>query len=130
MNDENRTMDFDIQTAWLRRFKDDAQSNLQAFSLRLKEALPDHVTIHETKPLLFGSPKTTGVSVSLGDYKYTLEIVKGQIKANIAMEVRGITLNTKSIDPAEWFAQLSTETQKATEHAKRLSDSLFAFMSS
>ncbi|CEG58382.1 hypothetical protein [Legionella fallonii] len=130
MNDANQNMDFDMQTAWLRRFKSDSESNIKAFSLRLKEALPEQVTIYEKKPLLFGTPKITGVRVSLGDYDYTLEIVKGQLKATIAMVVRGITLNTKSIDPAEWFTKLLAETQKATEHAKNLSESLSIFMSS
>jgi hypothetical protein len=44
------------------------------------------------------------------------------------MVVRGIVLNTKTIDPAEWFAKLAGETKKATEHAKALSHSLSQFM--
>lgn len=130
MNDMGKNIDFDIQTAWLRRFKDDAESNLQAFALRLKEAMPDHVTVLETKPFLFGSAKITGVSIVIGERKYTLEIVKGQLRANVAMVVRDITLNTKSLEPAEWFRQLADETQKATDHAKNLSQSLSSFMSS
>jgi hypothetical protein len=46
------------------------------------------------------------------------------------MVVRGITLNTKTIDPAEWFTRLAQETKAATEHAKALSQSLDAFMGS
>ena len=45
------------------------------------------------------------------------------------MVVRGITLNTKNVNPAEWFLKLAEETQKATEHAKSLSQSLANFMS-
>jgi len=127
---EAEPIDFDMQTAWLRRFKSDAESNLQAFALRLKEAMPENVTIHESKPLLFGKPKITGVSVNIGEHKYTLEVINGKLKANVALIVREITLNTKSTDPSEWFAQLASETQKATEHAKSLSQSLSAFMSS
>jgi hypothetical protein len=41
-------MDFDMQAAWLRRFKADAESNLKAFALRLKEAMPELVTVHES----------------------------------------------------------------------------------
>jgi hypothetical protein len=44
------------------------------------------------------------------------------------MVVRGITLNTKTIDPADWFNRLADETKEATEHAKALSQSLAAFM--
>ena len=77
-------MDFDMQAAWLRRFKADAESNLKAFALRLK--------------------------------------------ATIAMVVRGIVLNTRSVDPAEWFAKLADETRKATAHAQALSRSLASFM--
>ena len=46
------------------------------------------------------------------------------------MVVRGIALNTKSIDPAEWFARLAEETKKASEHAQALSHSLTDFMAS
>src|ERR1700751_2316847 len=44
-------MDFDMQAAWLRRFNADAESNLKAFALRLKEAMPDLVTVHEQRGL-------------------------------------------------------------------------------
>jgi hypothetical protein len=128
MSDSPQAADFDMQAAWMRRFKSDAESNLQAFALRLKEAMPEHVTIHEHKPL-FGKPKMTGVTVALGEHTYTLEIVGGKLKSSVALIVREITLNTKNIDPAEWFTQLAAETQKTTEHAKSLSQSLSAFMS-
>ena len=36
-------IDFDVQAAWWRRFQSDAESNLRAFSLRLKEAMPELV---------------------------------------------------------------------------------------
>jgi hypothetical protein len=124
-----QNIDFDMQAAWLRRFRADAESNLRAFALRLKEAMPEQVTVHETKPL-FGKLKTTGVSVDLAEHRYTLEIANSRLKASIAMVVRGITLNTKSIDPAEWFLKLAEETKKATEQAKSLSESLANFMSS
>jgi hypothetical protein len=44
--------------------------------------------------------------------------------------VRGITLNTKNVDPAEWFVRLGEETKKASEHAQALSQSLTDFMAS
>ena len=121
--------DFDMQAAWLRRFKADAQSNLTAFALRLKEALPDQVTVHEKRGL-FGGGKTVGVSVDLGESRYSLGIENGRLKADVAMVVRGITLNTKNIDPADWFARLAQETRKASDHAQALSRSLGAFMAS
>jgi hypothetical protein len=120
-------MDFDMQAAWLRRFKADAESNLKAFALRLKEAMPELVTVHESSGL-FSSGKTTGVSVELGQNRYSLRIERGRLKATIAMVVRGITLNTKTVDPADWFNRLADETKEATEHAKALSQSLAAFM--
>jgi hypothetical protein len=123
-------MDFDMQAAWLRRFRADAESNLKSFALRLKEAMPDLVTVHESKGLFSKSGKVTGVTVDLSEQKYKLELVNNRLQASIAMVVRGITLSTKTIDPAEWFAKLSEETQKATAHAQSLSQSLTAFMGS
>jgi hypothetical protein len=123
-------IDFDMQAAWLRRFRADAESNLKAFALRLKEAMPDLVTVHESRGLFSKSGKVTGVTVDLAEQKYKLELVGSRLQASIAMVVRGITLSTKTVEPAEWFAKLAEETQKASAHAQSLSQSLAAFMAS
>ena len=135
MNDDTaetpRPIAFDDQAAWLRRFQSDAQSNLKALALRLREAMPEHVTLHETSQGFFNRTTTiTGVTVDMDQHRYTLEVVKGHLRASIAMVVRDIVLNTKSLDPAEWFVKLSEETKTASDHAKRLAQSLSAFMSS
>jgi len=121
-------INFDLQAAWLRRFNSDAQSNLRAFALFLQEAMPQLVTIQESKGLFSRTAKTTGVTVELGDCRYILQIANGRLQAHIAMVVRGITLNTKSVDPADWFARLCAATQKASEHARSFSQSLDRFM--
>jgi hypothetical protein len=123
-------MDFDMQAAWLRRFSSDAQSNLGAFALRLREAMPELVTVHEQKGFFSKSGKIMGVTVELGERRYKLEIAQGRLLATIGMVVRGITLNTKTVDPAQWFAELTAETQKASVHAQSLSASLQQFMAS
>lgn len=123
-------IDFDVQAAWWRRFQSDAESNLRAFALRLKEAMPELVTIQESKGLFARNAKTTGVTVDLGENRYILQIADGRLQASIAMVVRGITLNTKTIEPADWFGRLAAETQKASDHAKSLSQSLAKFMAS
>ena len=123
----SENLDFDMQAAWLRRFKADAESNLTTFALRLKEAMPELVTVHESRGFFSGA-KTTGVSVELGENRYSLAIERGRLKATIAMVVRGIVLNTKSVDPGEWFAKLADETRNATAHAQALSRSLANFM--
>jgi hypothetical protein len=120
--------DFDMQAAWLRRFKADAEGNLKAFALRLKEAMPDLVTVQQSRGFFSGTAKTTGVTVELGENRYSLQIEGGRLRATIAMVVRGIALNTKTVDPAEWFARLAQETKKASEHAESLSRSLADFM--
>ncbi len=119
-----------MQAAWLRRFHADTESNLRAFALRLKEALPELVTVHESRGLFSHGGRITGVSVSLGDHHYALELASGKLRATVAMVVRGITLNTKDLDPGDWFARLAQETREATQHAKALSQSLSAFMES
>jgi hypothetical protein len=126
----SENIDFDMQAAWLRRFKSDAESNLGAFALRLKEALPEVVTIHGSRGLFSRSTKTKGVSVELGEKRYNLEIDGGRLKASIAMVVHGVVLNTKAVDPADWFARLADETKKASDHARALSGSLNDFMAS
>jgi hypothetical protein len=123
-----QNIDFDVQAAWLRRFKADAESNLSAFALRLKEALPELVTIQQSRGLFSRAAKIKGVSVELGENRYSLAIDGGRLKATIAMVVHGVVLNTKNVDPSDWFVRLAAETQKASEHAKALSQSLGAFM--
>jgi hypothetical protein len=123
-------LDFDTQAAWFRRFSSDAESNLSAFALRLKEAIPDLVTVHENKGFFAKSAKIVGVTVELGENRYRLELTSGRLTASIGMVVRGITLNTKTMDPAEWFARLGEETKKASGHAQSLSTSLQQFMAS
>ena len=122
------SLDFDTQAAWLRRFTADSESNLRAFALRLREALPELVTIHESKGLFQRSAKVTGVSIDLGDNRYKLELVGNRLKASIALVVRGIALNTRAVDPAEWFTRLQAETKQASDHARSLSQSLAGFM--
>jgi hypothetical protein len=121
-------IDFDMQAAWHRRFRTDVESNLRAFALRLKEAMPELVTIHENRGFFSSTAKITGVTVELGENRYSLESDGGRLKAKVAMVVRGIALNTKNVDPAEWFARLAEETKKASEHAQALSTSLAEFM--
>ena len=120
-------IDYDMQAAWLRRLTSDVQSSLGSFALRLKEAMPEHVTLLEKKSL-FSAAELTGVVVEIGEHTYTLEVDGRKLKATVAMVVRGITLNTKNVDPAQWFAQLSQETMKTTEHARSFSQSLSSFM--
>jgi hypothetical protein len=120
-------IDYDMQAAWLRRLTSDVESNLGTFALRLKEAMPERVTLLEKKSL-FSAPKLTGVRVEIGEHNYTLEVDGRRLKATVAMVVRGITLNTKNVDPAQWFTQLSQETMKTTEHARSFSQSLSSFM--
>ena len=90
--------------------------------------MPQLVTIQESRSLFSRNVKTTGVTVELGENRYVLQIANGRLQAQIAMVVRGVTLNTKSVAPAEWFARLHEETQKASEHAQSFSQSLDRFM--
>ena len=120
-------IDYDMQAAWLRRLTTDIESNIGSFARRLKEAMPEHVTLLEKKSL-FSAAKLTGVCVEIGERKYTLEVDGRKLKATVAMVVRGIVLNTKTVDPAQWFAQLSEETAKTTEHARNFNQSLSSFM--
>jgi len=125
---EGSAVSFDLEAAWLRRFQADAQSNLRAFALSLREAMPEQVTIEEHRGLFERNGTITGVSIELGDHQYVLRVAKGRLQASIAMIVRGITLNTKTLDAAEWFKRLAEETRKASEQAKSLSQSINRFM--
>ena len=121
-------IDFDMQAAWLRRFTADAEGNLRAFALRLKEVMPERVQVDERKGFFSSRGKIVGVTVELGESRYILQLVNGRLQASIALVVRDIALNTKRVEPVEWFAKLAEETKKASEHAKSLSQSISDFM--
>lgn len=127
---DHNNPDFDIQAAWLRRFSSDAESSLHAFALRLREAIPERVTVHEAKGLFRRKGRLVGVTVHMGQNDYTLTLEHGTLKASIAMVVRGITLRTKDVDPGMWFAELASETRDASDHARSLSQSISDFMAS
>ena len=121
---------FDTQAAWLRRFQADAESSLQSFALRLREAMPERVRVLERKGLFSRKAMIVGVQVEMEQNRYMLELVQGRLKASIALVVRDVAISTRALDPAEWFVRLSEETQKASDHARRLAQSLSAFMAS
>ena len=126
--DDGANIDFDMQAAWLRRFKSDVEGNLRAFALRLHEAMPERVKIHEKKGLFARAGKVTGLAVEMDENTYVLEIANGRLTASVIKIVRGIAISTKSVDPADWFVRLAEETKKATEQAKSLSRSIAGFM--
>ena len=126
----SESSDFDLQAAWLRRFHADVEGNMSAFALRLKEALPQLVTVHESKGFFSRSGRVTGVSIDLGTHQFTLDLVGGRLRATVKMIVRGIALNTKEMEPADWFARLAQETKETTAQARALSLSLQSFMAS
>ncbi len=121
-------IDFDMQAAWLRRFSADAEGNLRAFAMRLKEAMPERVQVDERKGFFSSRAKIVGVTVELGESRYILQLVNGRLQASIALVVRDIALSTKRVEPVDWFAKLAEETKKASEHAKSLSQSISSFM--
>ena len=124
------SLGFDIQAAWLRRFTVDGENNLRAFALRLREALPDLVTVEESRGLFRRVGRITGVEIALGDSRYRLELTGSRLKTSIALVVHGIALNTRVVDPADWFSRLAEETHKASDQAQALSRSLAGFIAS
>ena len=126
-----RNLDFDTQAAWLRHFQADAENSLRTFALRLREAMPELVTVREQRKGLFARGGViTGVTVALEPNRFILELENGRLRASIAMVVRDIAISTKRVDAGEWFAKLAEETRKTSEQAKRLAQSLSAFMAS
>ncbi len=130
MNDTLPTQSFDTQAAWLRRFHSDSESQLQAFALRLRDALPELVTVEESRSGLFSrTTRILGVTVELGQNQYGLRLEKGRLKATIALTVRGITISTRECDTADWFRRLMEETRSSLAQSRDLSQALSAFMS-
>ena len=120
---------FDDQAAWLRRFERNARDELGAFALRLKETLPNRVTLQRSRGGLFGGgARVTGVTVELGQNRYGLQLAQDRLQANVALVVRGITLSTRPMEPGDWFVRLAEEMRTVGVEAAALSRSLGDFM--
>lgn len=120
--------DFDLDAALGRRFAADAAGSFASLARRLKEALPDAVTLDERRRL-FGPPTLTGLAVELGDKRFGLALEHGRPRATVSLLVRGVVLNTRTVPAAEWFASLRAATAAEADAAAGLSRAMSAFAS-
>ena len=114
-----------MQAALAKSYADDAHGFLGMVATLLEGVLPDATEV-ERKPLaLFSSKKKiVAVTVSLGDYRYSLhEHGQGKPLARRAKIVRDVVLKTEEIPVETWLSDIA---EKLTARAKENEEAFYA----
>jgi len=97
---------FGVAATLSKQYAADQRMFLELLVQMLEGALPGEVEIGR-KGGLFYKKTVQRVTVSFGDYRYTLEDPgRGPLAATRMRIVRGIALKTESIPVEEWLAEL------------------------
>jgi hypothetical protein len=97
---------FGVAATLSKQYAADQRMFLGLLAQMLESALPGEVEIGR-KGGLFAKKTVQRVTVSLGDYKYSLEDPgRGPLLATRMRIVRGIALKTETIPVEQWLAEL------------------------
>jgi hypothetical protein len=121
--------DFDLDAAVLRRSETDLQAFMEALAVRLEGALPGRVRVDRRKDGLFA--KTSHVSkISFEGEKAVYELAFGRtgLVASRAKLVRGVVINSSTIDPAQWLGEVRHEVAALAGQASAAGDTLHDFL--
>ena len=91
-------------------YAEDTRGFLPLLAVVLSGAMPDETTVERKGSLFQREKPVRKVSVTLGDFVYTLEdLSHGPLAAARVKVVRGIKLKTEPMPAELWLAELSTE---------------------
>ena len=117
--------DLSVAGALIGRYRQDQHSLLEQLAGLLEAALPGQVTVSR-KGGLFGPKHVGGVSVDVGDHRYTLQRGRGEaLEASRQQVVRGVVLHTEELPIESWLgevgAALDAELQRTSQGREALS---------
>lgn len=105
-------------------YAEDTRGFLPLLAVVLSGAMPDETTVERKGGLFQREKPVRKVSVTLGDFVYTLEdLSHGPLAACRVKVVRGIKLKTEPMPAEVWLAELSTE---IAERARQNEKAFFA----
>ena len=120
---------FDLNSAFLRRFSNDATSALHAFVSRVDEALPGAVVREERRAFgIFGKKELVGVKILINDTLYSVEIQNNRPTLKISRMSGGIVISNRTVAADVWFDQLKREVIINVADAKKTSDEINQFL--
>jgi hypothetical protein len=98
--------EFDLNAAWVRKAQGDLGAFMEGFAARLADALPGRVTVERRGIALFGGRRVTKVSVAFDTEVYALALDRGELRAERAKVVRGVSLHSERMLVPDWLAAL------------------------
>lgn len=109
-------LDFDVVAAAIRADAADLRSFMDAFAVKLADALPGQVTVEREGGLFQKEHRVRRIAVDLDDRHYELVRAGSSVDARTAHKVRGITLKTEDVPLQDWIDSLA---RHLTAHAER-----------
>ena len=123
--------EFDLGMAWYRKTQGDLRAFLEAFAVRMDGAVPGRVKIERRRDgLLSRTSHVVKVTIAGETNAYVLSLEGGHLSAARAKSVRGVTLNSQTMDFPEWLSALNADLQRLAERAGDAQTALHDFLMS
>lgn len=123
--------EFDLGMAWYRKAQGDLRAFLEAFAVRMDGAVPGRVKIERRRDgLLSRASHVVKVTIAGEAGTYVLSLDNGHLSAARAKSVRGVTLNSQTMNFPEWLSALNADLQHLAERAGEAQTALHDFLMS
>ena len=101
--------EFDLNAAWARKAQGDLRAFMEGLAARLADALPGRVRVERRGAGLLGGRRVLKVSVTFETAVYALALDRGELRAERATMVRGVTIRSERMAVPDWLATLRGE---------------------
>jgi hypothetical protein len=123
--------DFDLSAAWFRRAQSDTKPFIEAFAVRMEDALPGRVVVERRKDGLFSKHShVVSVAIATERNKYVLSFEKSHLVASRMNIVGGINLKTQVMEIPEWLVDLNHDIRVIADRAGAAQNILHDFLMS
>jgi hypothetical protein len=117
---DDRQLTFDLLAASIRADAVDRHAFLEAFALKMSEALPGSVRIDRQTTLFGRSAPVRSIRLDLDERRYELVQASSGLECHLAHRVRDVTLKTESLPIDEWIDSLSRHLLTHAEQSARV----------
>ena len=109
--------EFDLNAAWVRKAQGDLRAFMEGFAARMADALPGRVTVERRGFALLGGGHAAKVAVAFETEVYALALARGELRAEHAKVVRGVTLRSEHMPVPDWLAALRGEVGRLADRS-------------
>lgn len=113
--------EFDLAAAIVRR-AGDPNELLGYLATKFQAALPNQMRVERSGFLGRGPVRL--VEVSLGDYRYVIEVQRNMLLARRAKTVRGVVISHEELTVDHWVSELTQELQALAEQSELYNDAI------